>query len=517
MHFRKVLALRGPNMWARFPVLEAWVDLQDLKDSPSDEIPGFNDRLMSWLPTMIEHRCSIGERGGFFERLRRGTFQAHILEHVTLELQELAGTPVGFGKARETSEDGVYKVVVQYREEALARACLEEARELCLAAVHDRPYDAAATIQKLRDVAYLACLGPSTAAIVAAAKARGIPARRLNTGSLVQLGHGVKQRRILTAETDRTGAVAEAIAQDKQLTRTLLRAVGVPVPEGRPVTSAEDAWEAACEVGPPVVVKPRDGNHGRGVAIGVTTREQVMNAYDEALKEGEGVLVERYAVGADHRLLVVGNRVVAAVRREPPQVVGNGRSTISELVDQLNRDPRRSGDLSAGLRTITFDPVALSVLAEQGYAPESIPPAGSRVLIQRKVNIFTGGTATDVTDEVHREVAARAVEAARAVGLDVAGIDLMANDIGQPLEEQGGAVVEVNAGPGLQMHLEPTSGNPRPVGEAIVASLFTDGEDGRIPIVAVTGVNGKTTTARLVAHILATAGYAVGMTCTDGI
>src|SRR5271157_3169120 len=311
MEFRKVLALRGPNIWTNAPVIEVWVDLKDL-DRPSTDFPGFSDRLMSWLPTMIEHRCSIGERGGFFQRLRDGTYPGHILEHVTLELQSLAGREVGFGRARETAEPGVYRVVIKYYEEQLALTCLHAARELILAAIHDRPFDVKAEVQRLRDFAHEACLGPSTSAIVEAAKARGIPTRRLNAQSMVQLGYGAKLRRIQAAETDRTGTIAEMIAQDKELTRTLLKAVGVPVPEGRPVTDADDAWAAACDIGVPVVVKPRDGNQGRGVATNLTTREQIITAYQAALAESKQVVVEKFAPGHDYRLLVVGGKVVAA-------------------------------------------------------------------------------------------------------------------------------------------------------------------------------------------------------------
>lgn len=517
MHFRKVLALRGPNVWANFPVLEAWVDLQHLKDSPSDTLPGFNERLMAWLPTMIEHRCSVGERGGFFERLRRGTWMGHILEHVTIELQTLAGTEVGYGRARETSEDGVYKVVVEYVEESLARECLAVGRELLMAAVEDRPFDLPGELARLRELAHQVCLGPSTGAIVAAARERGIPVRRLNADSLVQLGHGAKARRIVAAETDRTGAIAESIAQDKELTRSLLRAVGVPVPRGRAVEDADDAWAAAEEVGTPVVVKPRYGNHGRGVATDLATREQVRDAYAHAREQSEHVIVETFAPGFDHRVLVVDGRVVAVARREPAHVVGDGRSAIAELIERVNRDPRRGDDHATALTKIRIDPIALAVLAEQGYAPESVPAAGAVVLIRRNANLSTGGTAVDVTDEVHPEVAARCVEAARVIGLDIAGVDVIVRDIRRPLEEQGGIVCEVNAGPGLRMHLEPSAGTPRPVGRAIVDSLFPAGDDGRIPLVAVTGVNGKTTTTRMIAHLTAGTGKTVGMTCTDGI
>ena len=517
MEFRKVLTLRGPNIWANFPVIEAWVDLGDLKDRASDEIPGFNERLMSWLPSMIEHRCSIGERGGFFERLRRGTYLAHILEHVTLEVQALAGHDVAFGRARETSEEGVYKVIFKYREEHVARECLYAARDLCLAAVYDRPFDVAATISRLRELAEQVSLGPSTRAIVEAARARGVPFRRLNTESLVQLGYGSKQRRIRAAESDRTGAIGQAIAQDKELTRTLLHAVGVAVPEGRPVVSAEDAWAAAEEIGVPVVVKPQDGNQGRGVAANLSTREQVLAAYAAARLESEAILVEKFAPGHDYRLLVVGERMVAAARREPAQVVGDGVHTVAQLVDIVNSDPRRAEHHSNVLSKIHLDVIALAVLAEQGYSPESVPPAGAVVFIRRNANLSTGGTAIDVTERVHPDVAGRAVDAARVIGLDIAGIDILAPDISRPLEEQGGIVVEVNAAPGLRMHLEPSVGVSRPVGEAIVATLFVPGETGRIPIVAVSGTNGKTTVARFVAHILRGTGRRVGLTCTDGI
>jgi cyanophycin synthetase len=449
MVFRKVLALRGPNLWADFPVLEAWVDLLDWKDARSDAIPGFTGRLTAWLPSLAEHRCVVG-RDTLLEQLGQGTDLGHALEHATLELQALAGVDVRFSRTRPTSTPGVCRVIVQYEEEALARACLEAALRLCLAAVHDRPFDRAAEITALRTLARRTCLGPGTRAIVRAAEARGIPARRLAPlGGLVQLGQGVRQRRIRTAETDRTGAIAQGIAQDKGLTNDLLRLVGVPVPEGRPVEDADDAWEAAREIDGPVVVRPRDGDRGHAAFTGLSGREPVQAAFRAVAVEGRGVLVERFTPGAEHRLLVVGGRVVAAARRDAAQVEGD--------------------------------------------------------------------RAIDVTDEVHPEVAARAVDAARVVGLDIAGIDVVAERIDRPLEDQDGVVVEVNAAPGLRMHLEPSQGRPRPVGEAIVASLFPEGHSGRIPLVAVTGVNGKTTVTRLIAHILTQAGHCVGMTCTDGI
>ena len=517
MQIQKVFKFRGPNVWANFPVLEVWVDLEELKDTSSEMIAGFNDRLMAWLPSMIEHRCSEGVRGGFFERLRRGTWMGHILEHVTLELQSLAGNEVGFGRARESSVEGVYKVAIEYKDENVALAALNTAFNLLQAAIHGKPFDVNAEVAKLRELAHEVCLGPSTAAIVAAAKERDIPCIRMNTDSLVQLGYGARQRRICAAETDRTSAIAESIASDKHLTRTLLKAAGVPVPEGRPVTDIEDAWRAAEELGGPVVVKPLDGNHGRGVATNLTTREQVVAAYEVAINEGSKVVVERYITGDDYRLLVVGNKLVAAAHREPAHVIGDGGSTICQLIDEVNRDPRRSDGHGTVLSFLKLDPTALAVVAEQGFTPKSIPPAGTKVLIRRNANLSTGGTATDVTDLVHPENARRAVDAARMVGLDIAGVDIIARDISRPLREQSGAVIEINAGPGLRMHLSPSKGTPKPVGREIVDMMFPETHNGRIPIVAVTGVNGKTTTTRLLAHIVASTGKKVGMACTDGV
>lgn len=517
LEVRKLLTLRGSNIWAKFPVLEAWVDIKEFNEIPSNEIPGFNERLMDWLPTMIEHRCSRGKRGGFFERLRDGTYMAHILEHVVLELQTLAGTDVGFGKSRETKDNGVYAVVIEYKEEMLAKECLRVGRELCYAAVTGKPMALAQQIDRLRDIAQEFCLGPSTRAIVDAAIARGIPYRRLNTGSLVMFGYGARQRRILASETDRTKAVAESIAQDKQVTKTLLRAVGVPVPYGRMVTDVEDAWSAADDIGLPVAIKPLDGSKGRGVSVNLNSRDEVVAAYASALKLSPEVIVEEYIAGYDYRLLVVGDKLVAAARREPAQVIGDGVHTVSELITTENENPLRGEYHALPLSKIPIDAVSLAVLAEQGVTIDSIPAAGTVVLIRRNANLSTGGTAVDVTDEVHPSIAAIAVDAARVVGLDVAGIDFIAMDISRSLETQSGAVLEVNAAPGLRMHTQPSKGIPRPAGEAIISSLFPEGETGRIPIIAVTGVNGKTTTTRFIAHILNANGYKVGLACTDGI
>jgi cyanophycin synthetase len=517
MRILKVNKLRGPNLWANFPVLEVWIDLEEMNETSSEMIPGFNHRLMTWLPSMVEHRCSVGERGGFFQRLERGTYMAHILEHVVLELQALAGVDVGFGKARASNVERIYKVAIEFDDEKLGLACVDVGFALLQATIAGTPFDIDSQVAKLREMAYEVCLGPSTRAIVEAARQQNIPWRRLNESSLVQLGLGVKQRRICTAESDATSAIAESIAQDKDLTRKLLRMIGVPCPEGRPVESAEDAWEAADEVGLPVVVKPQYGNHGRGVATNLQSKEQVMAAYLAAREEGRSIIVEQHAPGDDYRLLVIGGKLVAAARREPAHVVGDGISTVQHLIDRVNQDPRRSDGHSTVLSKIKVDAVALNVLAEQGLTPDCVPALERKVLIRRNANLSTGGTASDVTDLVHPDVARQAVEAARVVGLDIAGVDMVAQDITQPLQGQRGVVVEINAGPGLRMHIEPSSGVPRPVGQAIIDMMFPEKANGRIPVVSVTGVNGKTTTTRLIAHIIASSSKRVGMTCTDGI
>jgi cyanophycin synthetase len=513
IEFLDVVALRGPNIWTYRPVLEALVDIGELEEYPSNTIPGFYERLSTWLPTLIEHRCSPGVRGGFLQRLREGTWPAHILEHVTLELQNLAGLPGGFGKARETATRGVYKVIVRAWQEDVTRAALREARDLVMAAMEDRPFDVDATIATLRRMVDRHCLGPSTACIVDAADDRDIPFIRLFEGNLVQIGYGARQRRIWTAETDRTSAIAEGISRDKDLTKRLLAECGVPVPEGRLVESPEEAWEAAQDIGVPVVVKPYDGNHGRGVFTNLNSREEVEAAYAVAQEEGSGVLVERFVPGNEHRLLVIGERMVAAARGEPAWVVGDGEHTIDDLIDlQINTDPRRGRGENCPLNFVRLDSAARLEIARQGFAADSVPPPGKRVLIQRNGNV-----AFDVTDRVHPEVAHAVTLAARVVGLDVAGVDVVAEDISRPLEEQRGAIVEVNAGPGLLMHLKPADGQPRPVGKAIIDHLFAEDEDGRIPIVGVTGTNGKTVVARLTARLLQLAGRHVGLACSEGL
>jgi cyanophycin synthetase len=509
----EVRFIRGPGRWTYRPVLEAVVDIGALEDFPSNLIPGFPERLANWLPTLRTHHCSYGEPGGFLRRLHEGTWPAHILEHVALELQGLAGMPGGFGRARETSRRGVYRVVIRAFQEEVALAALHAARDLVMAAIEDRPYDVATTVEQLHALADEHYLGPSTASIVDAADERSIPAIRLNDGNLVQLGYGARQRRIWTAETDRTSAIAEGISRDKDLTKQLLLACGVPIPEGRLVKDPEDAWEAACDIGVPVVVKPSDGNHGRGVFTNVMTREEVESAWRVAIEEGSGVIVERFVRGQEHRLLVVGGRLVAAARGEPAMVTGNGRSTVTELIDlQLNSDPRRGTTEDRPLNFVRIDSSARMELARQGFDADSVPPAGAHLLIQRNGNV-----SIDVTDQVHPSVARAAQTAADVVGLDIAGIDMVIEDISKPLAEQRGAVVEVNAGPGLLMHLKPSAGTPQPVGAAIVDHLFPDGDSGRIPVVGIAGTRSGSAIAQLVAGLLRLAGRRTGLACSDGL
>jgi cyanophycin synthetase len=512
MQIRKILTLVGPNVWANYPVLEAWVDLGAFDTQPSNTLPGFVDRLTAWLPSMIEHRCSEGARGGFFLRLRDGTWLGHVLEHVTLELQTLAHLPVGYGRTRETSERGVYRVVVECLDPGFGEDCLRTGRDLVLAAIDDRPFDVQGHLRRLRELADRLCLGPSTQAIVSAAKARGIPYVRISQGNLVQLGYGKAQRRIWAAETTKTCALAESIAQDKELTRQLLYSVGVPMPEGRAALNREDAWAAAQDLGLPVVVKPQDANHGRGVSICLENQAAVEAAFDIASREGSGVVVERFISGSQFRVLVVGDEAVAASGGEAEQVLADGLHTVEELVALANQDPRRGEDSAMPLTPLVLDEISLELLRHQGLDTTAVPAAGRAVIIHHN-----GDLTVDVTERMHPDVAASCVVAAQTVGLDVAGIDLIAGDIGQPLETQDGAVIEVNASPGLVMHLKPLVGNPRPVGEAIVKHLFPPGESGRVPLVAVSGSNGKTLVASLVASMLAAASRTVGEASSRGL
>jgi cyanophycin synthetase len=518
--------LRGPNIWTYRPVLETWLDLGPLEDFPSNLLPGFSDRLVTLLPALVEHHCGVGERGGFIERLYEGTWLGHVLEHVVIELLNLADMPTGFGQTRSTSQRGVYRMVFRARDEQVARSALAEGHKLLMAAVNsttDGPSYGAPELQsavtRVRAKVDECYLGPSTAAIVAAATERRIPHIRLNEGNLVQLGYGASQRRIWTAETEFTSAIAEGIASDKDLTKSLLASCGVPVPEGEIVASVEAAWEVAQKIGLPVVVKPTDGNHGRGVSLDLKTQAQFEDAFHLAARHGSEVMVERFVRGHEHRLLVVGGRVVAAARGETASITGDGQSSVAELVEtQLNIDPRRGPSEDFPLNPIRIDTdTAIQLdLQRQGLTPESVPAAGHEVLIQRNGNV-----AIDCTDQVHPDVEHMVSLAARVVGLDIAGVDLVAQDISKPLHAQGGAIVEVNAGPGLLMHLKPAEGAPRPVGRAICEHLFpitSEGAgSGRIPVVGITGSVGTHSIARLVAWLLQLSGRYTGLACRSGL
>jgi cyanophycin synthetase len=506
MEVSRIRALRGPNLWSRHTAIEAIITCTTDEQGLSPQHP-VEQQLRRIFPEV-----------GPFHSLRPGQTItiAHALEKVTLGLQTQAGCPVSFSRTTPTQEPGVYQVVIEYSEESVGRQALELAEQLCKAAIAGMGFDLEAAIAQLHELDEDVRLGPSTGAIVDAAVARGVPIRRLTDGSLVQFGWGAKQRRIQAAEIDSTSAIAESIAQDKDLTKSLLHAAGVPVPMGRPAHNIEEAWAVAQEVGLPVVVKPQDGNQGKGVSVNITDRTAFEAAYATAVRYGV-VMVEKFLPGHDYRLLVVGNKLVAASRREPPLVVGDGKHTVRQLVDQVNADPRRGTGHSTSLTKIRFDDIAIGRLREQGMEPESVPVKGSRVILRNNANLSTGGTATDVTDDVHPEVAARVIEAAQMVGLDICGVDVVCESVMRPLEEQNGGIVEVNAAPGLRMHISPSYGKGRDVGKAVIDHMYPNGDNGRVPVIAVTGTNGKTTTVRLTAHLLKAQGLRVGMTNTDGV
>ena len=507
MQVSRVRALRGPNLWSHHTSVEAV-----LICTPDEEcvgnLVGFETRLRARFPAL-----SPLQPTGHDDRIP----MAHVFELAALDLQAQAGCPVTFSRTTATHDSGVFQVVVEYSEEVVGKLALQLAEELVKASLDDTPFDVDAALNQLRELDEDVRLGPSTGSIVDAAIARNIPFRRLTDGSLVAFGWGSKMRKIQAAEIDRTGAIAESIAQDKELTKKLLDAAGVPVPHGRVALDADDAWAAALEIGLPVVIKPKDGNQGKGVTVNITTKEQMTAGFVAAAEFRDDIMVERYLPGNDFRLLVVGDKLIAAARRDPPQVIGDGVATVRQLVDKVNLDPRRGNGHSTSLTKIRFDDIALASLAAQGYEADSVPPRGQRVILRNNANLSTGGAATDVTDDVHPEVAARAVAAAHMVGLDICGVDLVCDSVLKPIEEQGGGVVEVNAAPGLRMHLSPSFGKGRAVGEAIIGTMFADGDDGRIPVIAVTGTNGKTTTVRLIAHLCTASGLRTGMTNTDGV
>ena len=519
MQIERIRVLSGPNIWAYRPVLEIWLDIGRFEELPSNRLPGFTERLVELLPSLWEHRCSEGRPGGFLERLRLGTYMGHILEHIILELQTQAGMDGGFGRTRGTGRHGKYRVVVDYKDEEAAKMCVDLAMELVTALTADPPgtIDLKPRLDAIRAVAEDNMLGPSTQALVDAAKRRGIPWIRLNAASLVQLGHGRYAKRIQAAETSFTANIGVEVASDKELTKQLLGRVGVPVPAGRVVREDDDAWEAAEAIGLPVVVKPKDGNQGKAVSVNLTSREQVETAVRLALEVDHRVIIERYYPGNDYRLLVVNGKLVAAALRRPAQVVGNGRDPVRALVERLNEDPRRGHGHGAAMTRIRLDEAAALTLDKQGLTWESVPAAGQVVLLRDNSNLSTGGTATDVTDEVHPDNTAIAELAARVIGLDIAGIDVVTPNIRRSMREHGGGIVEVNAAPGLRMHLYPSEGKGRPVGDAVIDMLFPAGTPARVPLIAVTGTNGKTTVSRMIAAVYQTMRLHVGLTTTDGI
>jgi cyanophycin synthetase len=515
--------LRGPNYWAREPVVRMLVDLGVLEDHPSDRIPGFNDALIALLPSLEEHACSLGRRGGFITRLRDGTWAGHVAEHIALELQILAGTDVRHGKTRSAGPVGQYNCIYEYREEQVGLEAGRMAVRLVnhLVAPNDPgvAFDFPSEIERLIRIAERQAFGPSTRALIDEAVSRDIPFIRLDRHSLVQFGHGVHQQRIRATMTSRTSAIGVDVASDKSLTNQLLDSAGLPVPRAEVVTTDDEAVSAAGRLGFPCVVKPLDGNHGRGVHLDLRTPDAVRDAFPGALRESRAgdVIVETYVAGKDYRCLVIGGKVAAIAERVPASVTGDGEHTVRELVELANADPRRGIGHEKVLTRIKLDDAAERLVRAQGFELDGVPPAGTWVKLALTGNMSTGGTSIDRTMEAHPDNVEIAETAAQIVGLDVAGIDFICPDIATPVRETGGAIVEVNAAPGFRMHTHPTEGEPQYVARPVIDSLFPAGSSARIPIISVTGTNGKTTTVRMIAHILKLMGRRVGMTSTDGI
>ncbi|HEX6901926.1 MAG TPA: cyanophycin synthetase [Thermoanaerobaculia bacterium] len=518
---------RGPNLYARWPVIRLRLDLGELEDYPTAKLPGFTDRLLELIPSLHQHGCSYGEDGGFVRRMREdeGTWLGHVLEHIAIELQVLVGTPVTFGKTRSHNlPRGQYHVVYSYIEEAVGLAAgdlgLRIIRHLLPPErkAHDpSPFDFKAEFEKLVRLAQRRALGPSTAALVAAAEDRDIPWIRLNEGSLVQLGYGKYQKRIQATLTSETRQIAVEIASDKRLTHQILEQLGLPVPRQSIVYDPEDAVEEADRLGYPVVVKPLDGNHGNAVATHLKTADEVRAAYEKAWELSSRVIVETCQMGQDYRILVIDGKVVAVARRVPGHVVGDGRRTVAELIEIVNRDPRRGIGHEKVLTRLVVDDQARRLLDAAGLTLESVPEKGQTVYLRSTGNLSTGGTAIDMTDVIHDDNRIMAERAVKAIGLDVGGVDFICPDITRSYKEVGGAIVEINAAPGFRMHLAPTEGKPRDVAGPVIDMLFPRGTKFRIPIAAITGTNGKTTTTRMVGHILKLSGYKVGMATTDGV
>ncbi|NNL32487.1 MAG: cyanophycin synthetase [Flavobacteriaceae bacterium] len=522
MRIREINAMRGPNYWSvrRHKLIVMVLDLEEMEELPSNKIDGFYDRLKTMFPSMYEHRCSIGEPGGFFQRVEEGTWMGHIIEHIALEIQTLAGMDVGFGRTRGYGEDGVYNVVFAYMEEAVGRYAAKVSVQICQALIDGEDYDMADDIQKMREIRESERLGPSTGSIVEEAESRGIPWIRLNKYSLCQLGYGANQKRIQATVTSETSSIGVEIACDKEDTKYLLEQAEVEVPKGDIIRRERSLEEACRYVGFPLVIKPVDGNHGRGITVDIQNYEEALEAFHHAKNSSRSgaIIVEKYIQGEDYRLLVINHVLVAAALRSPAHVVGNGKSTVQELIDEVNDDPRRGYGHENVLTQITVNELTKTIIEAAGYTVDSVIPDGERLILKDTANLSTGGTAEDVTDIVHPANVSMVERISKIIDLDICGIDIMTTDISKPLSETGGAVLEVNAGPGFRMHLAPTSGLPRNVAAPVIDKLFPKkGDTGRIPIVAISGTNGKTTTTRLIAHIAKMKGYRVGYTTSDGV
>ncbi len=519
MKIIEIKVLRGPNYWSirRPKLIQMKLDLEEMEEKPTNIIPGFKEKLETILPTLYEHRCSEGVPGGFFARVIEGTWMGHVIEHVALELQTIAGMDTGFGRTRGARKKGEYFVVFDYMEEEAGVYAAKAAFRLVQSLIDGSEYNLEEDVQQLRELRENTRLGPSTGSLVDEAIKRGIPYIRLNKQSLVQLGYGIHQKRIRATIASTTSCIAVDIAGDKVETKNLLGAAEIPVPKGRVIYSYETAQDAIDSVGFPFVLKPIDGNHGKGATTNINSLEQGEKALEAARKYGRNVICEKYITGYDFRVLVINYKFICAALRTPAAVTGDGEHTIQWLIDEINTDPRRGYGHEKVLTQIKVDDFTQKMLDDKEYSLETIPAKDELVLLKPTANLSTGGTSTDVTDEVHPVNIFLAERIAKIIGLDICGIDIMASDLKTPLFENGGAVLEVNAAPGFRMHVEPSEGIARNVAEPVIDMLYPKGTNGRIPIIAVTGTNGKTTTSRLIAHICKTAGYKVGFTTSDGV
>ena len=519
MKIIEIKVLRGPNYWSvrRTKLIQMKLDLEEMEQRPTNKIEGFRERLEAMFPTLVEHRCSVGTPGGFFERVDEGTWMGHVIEHIALEMQTLAGMDTGFGRTRGTGKEGEYYVCISYMEEDAGVYAARAAVRVTEALADGTTYDLAHDIMKLREIREDTRLGPSTSCIVDEAARRGIPFIRLNKHSLVQLGYGVYQKRIRATIASTTGNIAVDIACDKEETKNLLGAAEIPVPKGDVVRNEEGLKDAIDSIGYPCVIKPIDGNHGKGNTTNITDWEMALRAFEAARVYGRSVIVEKYITGFDFRILVINYKFICAALRTPASVVGDGKNNIQYLIDEVNSDPRRGYGHEKVLTQITIDQFTQKMLDEKEYSLQTVPAKDELVLLKPTANLSTGGTSTDVTDEVHPANIMMCERIAKIIGLDICGIDIMATDLRTPVKENGGAILEVNAAPGFRMHIDPSIGLPRNVAEPVVDMLFPKGSAGNIPIIAITGTNGKTTTARLTAHIAKTAGYKVGYTTSDGV